>query len=266
MLFQVLYRYPDTGDRVTHSFIGSHEPFPGYWAVSEKRALDRLSAELTTLLPPRRQVRALDAGCGEGRLLGWLAGFAATITAVDPDPERLDGAREIRPPDTEVGFHAASIADVPDGPFDLVLCSHVIQHVPSDELAPILRRLHDVTAPDGLLALSYSRAPAGQGGFSIERVGEDGFSTRRISRAEFDQALRDGPGGALPVRLLDPAEVAAEAGAAGWQTVWEWTYHVLDDLGPADEHVDRDELVNASPPLRRHLGRDQVALLRRTGR
>jgi len=266
MLFQVLYRYPDTGDRVTSSFIGSHEPFPGYWAVSEERALGRLSAELTALLPSRRGVRALDAGCGEGRLLGWLAGFAATITAVDPDPDRLDRARALRPPDTDVGYLAAPVADVPGEPFDLVLCSHVIQHVPSDELAPMLRRLHEVTAPDGLLALSYSRAPVGQGGFSIETAGEDGFSSRRISREEFDRALRDGTGGVLPVRLLDPAEVTAEAEVAGWRTAWEWTYHVLDDLGPADEHVDRDELVNAAPALRRHLGRDQVALLRRTGR
>lgn len=264
MLFQVLYRYPDTGDRVTTSFIGSHEPFPGYWAVSEERALERLSAELTALLPPREDVRALDAGCGEGRLLGWLSGLAATITAVDPDPDRLDAAREVRPPDTEVAFLAASIADVPDGPFDLVLCSHVIQHVPSNELAAILRRLHEATKPDAVLALSYSRAPAGQGGFSIERVDEGGFSSRRISRDEFDRALRDEPGGALPVRLLDPAEVTAEAEAAGWQTAWEWTYHVLGDVGPAE--VDRDELVNASPTLRDRLGRDQVTLLRRTGR
>ncbi len=263
MLFQVLYRYPDTGDRVTSSFIGSHEPFPGYWAVSEERALARLKDEITALLPPRQEVHALDAGCGEGRLLDWLSGLAATITAVDPDADRLTAARAVRPPDTEVGFLAASITDVPAGPFGLVLCSHVIQHVPTGELAPILRRLHEVTAPDAVLALAYSRAPAGEGGFSIESVGEDGFSSRRISRAEFDQALRDEPG-ALPVRLLDPAEVTAEAEGAGWRTAWEWTYHVLGDLDPAD--VDRDERVNASPALRRRLGRDQVTLLRRTGR
>ena len=40
---------------------------------------------------------------------------------------------------------------------------------------------------------------------------------------------------------------------------------MLDDLG-AEAVADRDEYVNASPELRRDLGRDQVALLRREDR
>ncbi|MEU3623346.1 SAM-dependent methyltransferase [Amycolatopsis coloradensis] len=258
------YRYPDTGDHVTGTFIRRHEPYDGYWAASEDRALAKVAEQLTAVLGPRERVKALDAGCGEGRLLPWLARFSADVTAADPDRDRLAKASETVIEDTECSFTVSPITGLDGGPYDLVMCSHVIQHVPTPDVAPILRRLAGITAPGGTLVLAYSRSPIGQGAFSLDSV-EDGteIRSRRVSREVFDKALRGGGGQALPVRYLDPLEVAAEATEAGWRTEWEWTYHVLDDLGPADEHIDRDELVNASGPLRRHLGRDLVTLLRR---
>lgn len=257
------YRYPDTGDHVTGVFIRRHEPYDGYWTASEDRALGKVAERLTEILAPRERVKALDAGCGEGRLLPWLARFSADVTAADPDPDRLAKARETVVEDTEFSFAVSPITGLDGGPYDLVLCSHVIQHVPTPDVGPILRRLAGITAPGGVLVLAYSRSPIGQGAFSLDSVeAGDEVRSRRVSREEFDQALHDG-GPALPVRHLDPAEIAADAAETGWRTEWEWTYHVLDDLGPADEHIDRDELVNASGPLRRHLGRDLITVLRR---
>ncbi|WP_236725360.1 class I SAM-dependent methyltransferase [Amycolatopsis orientalis] len=257
------YRYPDTGDHVTGTFIRRHEPYDGYWTASEDRALGKVAGQLTATLGARAGIKALDAGCGEGRLLPWVARFSADVTAADPDQERLAKARETVVEDTRFSFTASPITELDGGPYDLVVCSHVIQHVPTSDVAPILRRLAGLTAPGGALVLAYSRSPIGQGAFSLDSVEGGEVRSRRIGREQFDKALREGEGPALPVRYLDPAEVAAEAAEAGWRTEWEWTYHVLDDLGPADEHVDRDELVNASGPLRRHLGRDLVTLLRR---
>ncbi|MFC3448945.1 class I SAM-dependent methyltransferase [Amycolatopsis speibonae] len=258
------YRYPDTGDHVTGMFIRRHEPYDGYWTASEDRALGKVAGHLTASLVRREEVKALDAGCGEGRLLPWLARFSADVTAADPDPDRLAKARETVVEDTEFSFTVSPITELDGGPYDLVVCSHVIQHVPTPDVAPILRRLAGITAPGGTLVLAYSRSPVGREAFSLDSVeAGDEVRSRRVSREVFDKALRAGAGPALPVRYLDPSEVAAEATEAGWRTDWEWTYHVLDDLGPADEHVDRDELVNASGPLRRHLGRDLITLLRR---
>ncbi|GAB3724096.1 methyltransferase domain-containing protein [Amycolatopsis oliviviridis] len=258
------YRYPDTGDHVTGMFIRRHEPYDGYWTASEDRALGKVAEQLTAPLGRREEVKALDAGCGEGRLLPWVARFSADVTAADPDPDRLAKARETVIEDTKLSFAVSPITELDGGPYDLVVCSHVVQHVPTPDVAPILRRLAEVTAPGGALVLAHSRSPIGRGAFSLDSVEAGGVvRSRRVSREEFDKALREGSGPALPVRYLDPAEIAAEAAEAGWRTEWEWTYHVLDDLGPADEHIDRDELVNASGPLRRHLGRDLITLLRR---
>ncbi|MFD8499042.1 class I SAM-dependent methyltransferase [Amycolatopsis sp. NPDC059657] len=254
------YRYPDTGDRVTASFIAQHEPYDGYWRASEDAALTRLAGKLEAL-GDREHVRALDAGCGEGRLLPWIAKFAARITAADPDPERLAAAKNAKLPEaTQVAFEVSPITGVRGGPFDLIMCSHVIQHVPTAELQPLLDGLRAVAAPGASLVLSFSRAPFGRGGYSIDRISPDGVRSEHVGQSRFDEALASGE--ALPVRLVDPEQLTAMAADAGWAPEWDWTYHVLDDLGVVDEHTDRDELVNAAPALRRQLGRDMVTLWR----
>lgn len=254
------YRYPDPGDRVTHSFIARHEPFPGYWAASEQRALDLLGERLTPA------GRALDAGCGDGRLLPWLARFAGHITAADPDPARLASAREAGLA-VDVTFQQAAMADIEGGPYDLVLCSHIVQHMPTGAVEPALRHLHEITAPDALLVLAYSRAPVGHGGYVLEWREDGEIRYEKVDRQRFDEALTTGARtGVLPVRLIDPEEFGKEVAATGWSPVWEWTYHVLDDFGVLDSYADRDDLVNGHPGLRHHLGRDICTLWRRDGR
>ncbi|NKQ51269.1 class I SAM-dependent methyltransferase [Amycolatopsis sp. K13G38] len=259
------YSYPDPGDRVTRSFIERHEPFPGYWAASEGRALELLGERLTA---PRARTRALDAGCGDGRLLPWLARYAAHVTAADPDPDRLAHARATSlPADTEIAFRTASMAEVQGGPYDLVLCSHIVQHMPTGAIEPALRHLHEITAPDALLVMSYSRAPVGGGGYVLEWRENGEIRYESVDRHRFDEALTTGARtGVLPVRLLDPEEFGKEVAATGWSPVWEWTYHVLDDFGVLDSYADRDDLVNGHPALRHHLGRDIFTLWRRDGR
>ncbi|MGA6166471.1 class I SAM-dependent methyltransferase [Amycolatopsis magusensis] len=267
-MFTDSYRYPDAGDRVTASFIERHEPYSGYWVASERLALERLTERLGT--GPRERVRALDAGCGFGRLLPWLSRQAATITAADPDPSRLAAAREQRDalePGTEITFTDADSSSIGGGPYDLLLSSHVIQHVPTGVVGTILRDLAGLAAPGGALVLCYSRSPFGRGAYTLDVLENGEVHSEPIDRARFDEVV-SGPGipDTLPVRLLDPAELHEEAAEAGWTLDWEWTYHVLDDLAGLDAHGDRDELVNGSPLLVREAGRDMVSLFRRTAR
>ncbi|HJQ46724.1 MAG TPA: class I SAM-dependent methyltransferase [Amycolatopsis sp.] len=261
------YRYPDPGDRVTLSFIARHEPFPGYWQASERRALDLVGELLAERLGPRAGTRALDAGCGDGRLLPWLAKYAADITAADPDATRLDNARGADlPPGTDIAFQQAPIAGVDGSGYDLVLCSHIVQHMPTGDIEAAVRHLHDITAPGGLLVLSHSRAAVGRGGYLLEWREDGEIRYETVDRARFDQALTTGVRpGVLPVRLIDPQAFGKEVAAAGWAPCWEWTYHVLDDLGVLDSFVDRDDLVNGLPALRQNLGRDIFTVWRRDG-
>lgn len=98
-------------------------------------------------------LRVLDAGCGDGINLVGLRQIAADhqrqlrVTGVDYNPLRLQRARTNDPAST---VQRASLLNLPfvNAAFDVVLCSHVIEHVP--DLAPALAELCRVLRPGGL--------------------------------------------------------------------------------------------------------------------
>jgi SAM-dependent methyltransferase len=99
--------------------------------------------------------RALDLGCGDGRLTAELD--AAELTAADVSRVALERARR-RLPDARI---AELEPDAPlpfdDGAFDLVLCAETVEHVRDVQL--LLSEARRVLAPGGMLALT---TPAGR--------------------------------------------------------------------------------------------------------
>jgi len=103
-------------------------------------------------------LRLLDAGCGTGDSAIYMAAQApgATVVALDRSPASLDVARrraEVRGLGN-VEFVEASLLDLPRlglGPFDHVVCSGVLHHLPEPETG--LQALMAVLAPDGGLGL-----------------------------------------------------------------------------------------------------------------
>jgi SAM-dependent methyltransferase len=78
------------------------------------------------------QTRVLDLGCGRGGVMELLADHVALPIGVDPD---LASLVEYRAP---IVRRAAALTDAlpfPDGSFDLVLCSWVIEHLAHPEAA-----------------------------------------------------------------------------------------------------------------------------------
>ena len=70
--------------------------------------------------------RLLEIGCGNGRITRHLAQFAAHITAIDPDKDRVATAIAKTPPTLagKISYHAIPLADLPPGEtFDLALLS-----------------------------------------------------------------------------------------------------------------------------------------------
>lgn len=256
------YRYPDTTDRITAAYIDKHEPYPGYWQESEQQALALAGIQIAEKLHGK-EIKALDAGCGDGRLLSWLGRYASTITVIDPDNSRLDLAKK-QPDVDDVTFYQESIAEHKKASYDLILCSHIIQHMPSTEVVPTLGHLAKLTASGGLLALLYSRSPVGEEHYSLDSLRGDKVHSQKVLKSTFDAAFQipvEPP--VLPIHFFDPGVLASQARQLGWKEVWNWTFHAVEKNHRLTSLPNRDATINGDPELRQKFGRDMLVLWQR---
>jgi len=83
--------------------------------------------------------RVLDVGCGASYYPQWIAEKAAEVVGVDIRPERIDLARRNNQCDN-VRFELMDVTrEVPAGSFDVVICSHVLEHL--DDPVAVLQGL-----------------------------------------------------------------------------------------------------------------------------
>jgi 2-polyprenyl-3-methyl-5-hydroxy-6-metoxy-1,4-benzoquinol methylase len=140
---------------------GKAKEFNGY-AVSmwPNNHLNRLyEAEqlemLHTTLSSLSGVRALDAGCGIGRLSRWLAAQGAQVTGIDFSEETLAIARRQSPGDNPIYRQQSLFELAEEEAYDVVLCWGVLTVAcrTRDELTEVLRRLRMALKPDGRMLL-----------------------------------------------------------------------------------------------------------------
>lgn len=255
------YRYPDGQDDLTAVFVQDREPYPGYWDESDRLAMAQLEDALH--LGARDDVRALDAGCGHGRLLPWLSRQAAHVTALDPDPARLVEARRVfeqLASATTGEFLVGDVRVLGDRTFNLMLSSHVLQHVPTATVPEMFAGFAAAAGPQAVLVVICCRAPEGHGSFSIDRLEDGRVVVESVTREQFDAACRaPAVEGMLPVRRIDPVDLRREAATAGWKPVWTWSYHFIEPGGLLP-----DERLNREGPATCDAARDMIMVFART--
>ena len=106
---------------------------------------------------PHRTLRILDVGCGRG----WLTNLATaygSCEGIEPVAGVVEHARRMFP---HIRFEAGTPETVlarPDfTPFDVVLCSEVIEHVPHPQKPGFVNQLARLLTPDGYLILTTPR-------------------------------------------------------------------------------------------------------------
>ena len=97
-----------------------------------------------------RAERALDLGCGDGRVTSELD--ATELTAADVSPVALARAARRLPNARVVELEPDAVLPFDDGSFDLVLCAETIEHVRDVQL--LLSEIRRVLRPGGTLALT----------------------------------------------------------------------------------------------------------------
>jgi SAM-dependent methyltransferase len=127
------------------------------WRLAGSFYEDRRRALLLAVLGRRRYHRALEVGCADGRLTEELVERCDDLVALDTSGRAVASARR-RVPGATVQQGAAP-ADLPPGPFDLVVLSEVGYFLTPLELVATLRRLEASLAPGGEVVLCHWQHP-----------------------------------------------------------------------------------------------------------
>lgn len=136
----------------------------------EARTIDAMAA---------RGSRILDAGCGTGRIGGWLSAQGHQVVGIDLDPQLIAVAREDHP---RAQWHVGNLASftVEDGAggnqvFDLIVSAgNVLTFLSAAERRPALQRLEAHLGPEGRLVIGFG---AGRG-YGFEQFAADAHASR----------------------------------------------------------------------------------------
>ena len=93
--------------------------------------------------------RALDFGCGAGRLTDAMAAYASTATGFDISPGMLAEARKRN-------GRATYTDQLPAGPFDWINSFIVFQHIPPARGLELIEDMLMRLAPDGLISIQLT--------------------------------------------------------------------------------------------------------------
>ena len=152
--------------------------------------LYRESMHLNRVLGDRSFDRALELGCGYGRLTGWISEYADDIVGVDPNEEAIERACTLYP---ELTFEESLGQDLPfeDASFDLIVSWNVLQHVPPDAIDAVGAELRRVLVEDGTISCCEMTS------------GDDGRASWVRSRAAYESLFE-------PLVLVDVTDRPAE--------------------------------------------------------
>jgi ubiquinone/menaquinone biosynthesis C-methylase UbiE len=133
--------------------VSFHDSLAKTWEAGYDQDTFSMRVRVLSSLLPRGMPgdRWLDAGCGTGTLSRWLARERNfSVLAMDASEQMLMSAS----PEEGVEYYRADVTQtrLPERSFDGVLCSSVLEYLPSTEGA--LREFHRILKPGGILVAS----------------------------------------------------------------------------------------------------------------
>lgn len=172
---------------------------------------------------------ALDLGCGRGEWLGLLSGRGITAFGIDVNGTQIEEAQAAGL-DARLGDALAVLAEQPDNSLSAVTAHHLIEHLPFDAVAWIVREAGRVLAPGGILLFETPNTrnvlvgattfhtdpthlkpmPEQVMGVLLETAGFDPVETRGINPHERLGEFLDRPGfdDELAMLLFGPQDLA----------------------------------------------------------
>jgi SAM-dependent methyltransferase len=197
--------------------------------IKARRYQRRFRSLLERSAPSDGPIRVLDIGCADGRLLTWYREAIPNRTVetwgIDISEEAVEQAR--RNGHEAVAGRFEVDTELPDGTFDLIVASHVIEHV-ADPIA-FARRAAQLLKPGGLFMFATPNVDS----FDVRRFGRfwGGWHFPRhwtLYSPKTAGQLADTVG-------LDVEKIVYEVNPV----FWNWTFHAWLREKRGDKAADR---------------------------
>lgn len=113
------------------------------------------------ILTEDRRGRALDFGCGPGRMVKRMSNFFGQVDGVDISPRLLQEAQRSVPANTQLWVtNGNDLGDAPKNAYDFIFCTISMQHIAVwDIRMQILRHMKDALKVGGCLTLQMAYHP-----------------------------------------------------------------------------------------------------------
>lgn len=207
----------------------------GRWDADEFLATGRAEVDLAIghladISPTDPLARALDFGCGAGRVTQALAAHVDAVVGVDVSAPMLDAARALDRTGGRCTFvlnEHDDLRDFADGEFDLVYSSLVLQHLPPDAARVFLSEFARVVRPGGAIVVQVASEPTRSTKGLLFRYAPHRllrFGQRALLRYPAPMRMHgisaDDLTGALAPHGVDVVDVVEDTTYGG-----HWTYH-----------------------------------------
>ncbi len=253
------FTYSDRGDELTRQLI-EEEYDSAYWEESENKVLDKAIEYAKQkygedMLP---YLSVLDLGCGCGRLMPRFAALCSSVTGLEPDRERCDEAMSlILEKDLENATALCMTLEeyvkaFPGQMFDIVLCSHVFQHMKHETACSILEGLKQVIGPDSLCLFTTTYTDGRVNRYTEEFLTDGQRTSLDIDQKGFDLAVDDD--GKLAVCMFSRPWIERFFASCGLKVKQFQAYHF------SGERTAEDDAAASSDPAQLAFARDAFYL------
>ncbi|MFX0199306.1 MAG: class I SAM-dependent methyltransferase [Candidatus Hodarchaeota archaeon] len=262
------YSYPDENDALTTKFIATKQPFEGYWDKSEKLVLERMKKLIRTYTVNKSNTYFLDAGCGTGRLLPKFESNFDKILAVDPDEDLLQVAKDTAEKFgllKKVIFQNIPIEkiDLEKESVDVILCSHVLQHVHTEAVGNILAKFEHLLKNYGLVFITTCHSRKDHDFYTKMYHKNHRVIEENIDETEFNSLIHNEKN-ILPIHFFSRKRIFSVLNSFHFEILDFKSFHILNKIPFVDHIVLRDKLINSISLLQRKLGRDMFIACRRS--
>ncbi|MBR4535181.1 MAG: class I SAM-dependent methyltransferase [Bacteroidales bacterium] len=246
---QLDYIYPDKSDIITQRMIAQNgSNYVKYWTYSEEKLLEKLFS-----MPffARKPLSLLDVGCGEGRLFHYFTKNATSIVGLEPDVSRYESAKQTaeilnaKNPNCRIECINESFDDVEElALYDVVLSSHVLQHISSCNVDLHLEKMVKYTAPNGVIIIHTTYTAKEEDVFLKSKIDATSqkWQETEIDQKKFDELVNSED--TLPVHMFALSTLEKKMKRMGFELIFRHLFHAGKDLVERFGIEEADEMLN----------------------